>query len=135
MEVDPDTLKKQRGINWKMTAKTILVQLHHKIQTFEAVNRKLVLVVQDKLIEYMQGEFAFNHVNNPSVTGNSMHFHAYSAVKEAKGFRLNLTKRLSTDAAGVTMCLGLQAEPNVGLADIFQALEAKMSEETLLKVF
>ncbi len=59
-----------------MTAKTILVQLHHKIQTFEAVNRKLVLVVQDKLVEYMQGEFAFDHVNKPSVTGNSMHFHA-----------------------------------------------------------
>ena len=111
------------------------MQLHHKVQTFEAVNRKLVLVVQDKLIEYMQGEFAFDHVNDPSVTGNSMHFHAYSALRVDKGFRLNLTKRLSTDADGVTRCLGLQANPDVGLLDIFHALEARMSEETLLKVF
>ncbi len=31
------------GMNWKMTAKTILVQLHHKIETFENVNKHLVL--------------------------------------------------------------------------------------------
>ena len=45
-----------------MTAKTILMQLHHKIQTFEHVNRKLVLVVQDKLLEYMEREFDFTHL-------------------------------------------------------------------------
>jgi hypothetical protein len=37
------------GLNWKMTAKTILVQLHHKIQTFEHVGKHLVLVHQDHL--------------------------------------------------------------------------------------
>ena len=31
---DADSTKKF-GINWKMTSKTILVQLHHKISTFE----------------------------------------------------------------------------------------------------
>lgn len=29
------------GMNWKMTAKTILVQLHHKIQTFEGGEQAL----------------------------------------------------------------------------------------------
>jgi hypothetical protein len=29
---------KTYGMNWKMTAKTILVQLHHKIQTFDTVS-------------------------------------------------------------------------------------------------
>ena len=48
---------KKFGINWKMTAKTILVQLHHKIKTFESVNKHLVVVVQDHLMEYMKGEF------------------------------------------------------------------------------
>ncbi len=28
------------GINWKMTAKTILVQLHHKVETFEYLSKK-----------------------------------------------------------------------------------------------
>jgi len=35
---------KPYGMNWKMTAKTILVQLHHKIDTFEYLNKHLVLV-------------------------------------------------------------------------------------------
>ena len=33
------------GINWKMTAKTILVQLNHKIATFEHLSKRLVLVL------------------------------------------------------------------------------------------
>lgn len=37
------------GINWKMTAKTTLVQLHHKISTFEHLSKHLVLVMQDCL--------------------------------------------------------------------------------------
>ena len=37
------------GMNWKMTAKTILVQLHHKIKTFENLDRHLVLIVQEQL--------------------------------------------------------------------------------------
>ena len=42
------------GMNWKMTAKTILVQLHHKVDTFENLNRKLVLVLQQPLLDYMR---------------------------------------------------------------------------------
>lgn len=30
---------KSYGMNWKMTAKTILVQLHHKVQTFQEINK------------------------------------------------------------------------------------------------
>lgn len=45
-EVNVDLgLKKTFGMNWKMTAKTTLVQLHHKIQTFETINKHLVLVI------------------------------------------------------------------------------------------
>lgn len=29
------------GMNWKMTAKTILVQLHHKVQTFQEIDKHL----------------------------------------------------------------------------------------------
>jgi hypothetical protein len=46
--------EKPFGMNWKMTAKTILVQLHHKIDTFESINKHLVLVVQDHLLNYMK---------------------------------------------------------------------------------
>jgi hypothetical protein len=48
------TANKGFGINWKMTAKTTLVQLHHKIGTVEHLSKKLVLVVQDHLLAYMK---------------------------------------------------------------------------------
>lgn len=99
------------GMNWKMTAKTILVQMHHKIQTFEHINKKLVLVMQDKLLAYMTREFQFEHLNNPAVIGDSMHMHAYTLKSAASGdFKLSLTSRLSTDVLGIASCLGLQAE-------------------------
>ena len=119
------------GMNWKMTAKTILMQLHHKIQTFEHVNRKLVLVVQDKLLDYMEREFDFTHLTEPAISGNAMHIHAYQANRLEQGFRLNLSRRLSTDTDGIRACLGLQADANLELDDIMRTLESRMTDATL----
>ena len=121
------------GMNWKMTAKTILVQLHHKIQTFAAINRRLVLVTQDHLLNYLKGNFEFSHVVRARLH-DSMHFHAYSFDKSDAVFRIKLDQRLSTDADGVAACLGLKAEPKVNLAEIVSQLERKLSANTLLKI-
>lgn len=121
------------GMNWKMTAKTILVQLHHKIQTFAAINRRLVLVTQDHLLHYLKGNFEFGHVLDAR-PHDSMHFHAYSFGESGGGFRIKLEQRLSTDADGVAACLGLKAEPKVELAEIVSQLERKLSADTLLKI-
>tara|TARA_B100000519_G_C14258826_1_gene446490 strand:- start:2223 stop:2765 length:543 start_codon:yes stop_codon:yes gene_type:complete len=129
---DAENSNKPFGMNWKMTAKTILVQMHHKLLTFEHVNRKLVLVVQDKLLEYMEREFNFDHLNRPASIGDAMHFHSYSLSQKDDGdFRLQLDTRLSTDEAGIATCLGLQAEARVELEQIITALEKKISDATL----
>jgi Restriction endonuclease NotI len=123
---------KSFGMNWKMTAKTTLVQMHHKIHTFEHVNKKLVLVVQDKLLNYMSREFKFDHLHNPASVGDSMHLHAYRMEMQAdKSHKLTMQLRLSTDADGIGLCLGLQAEARIELEQIIQALQAKISESTL----
>jgi len=57
---DTEQLEKSYGINWTHTAKTTLVQIHHKIKTFEYISKKLVLVVQDRLLTYMSREFSFD---------------------------------------------------------------------------
>jgi hypothetical protein len=127
-----ETSDKSYGMNWKMTAKTILVQMHHKIQTFEHVNKKLVLVTQDKLLAYMTKEFNFGHLSNPPTVGDSMHFHAYRMSQQPDlSFRLALQSRLSTDTAGIAQCLGLQAEARVELEEIIRALQAKISPATM----
>ena len=125
--------RKSYGMNWKMTAKTILVQLHHKVRTFEGLNKHLVLVIQDELLNYMAGEFKFEHL---SMARNSdpMHFHSYNLSKKTDDFRLMLADRYSTDTEGIAVCLGLQAEANVKLTEIVTAIEAKISKATLLNI-
>ena len=124
-------LYKSYGMNWKMTAKTILIQLHHKIHTFEAINKHLVLVVQDFLLEYLSKQFQFSHLNNAR-RDDPMQLHSYRLFnKKDHTYSLELDSRLSTDSEGIAMCLGLQAEANVGFEKIIQQLQTKISEETL----
>jgi hypothetical protein len=119
------------GMNWKMTAKTILVQLHHKVETLEHIGKRLVLVIQDHLLDYLRREFKFSHLRDGRV-GDSVHLHAYQLIDENHGFSVELSERLSTDAAGVAECLGLQAESKIEFEAIVANLERKISERTLL---
>ena len=120
--------KKPFGMNWKMTAKTILVQMHHKAQTFENLNKHLVVIIQKPLYEYMRKEFSFSHIQGVRV-GDAVHFHSYDVVEEDNGLHLALDTRVSTDTNGVAKCLGLNAEANVELKDIIALLESKLLDE------
>lgn len=120
---------KSFGMNWKMTAKTILVQLHHKIQTLEAINKHLVLVVQDRLLDYMRSEFSFDHLVEAR-TSDPMHFHAYNMAVEDGAHRLKLATRLSTDCEGVARALSPQREAKVDTEVILNAIEQRITEKT-----
>lgn len=125
-------IAKTFGMNWKMTAKTILVQLHHKIDTFQALNKHLVLVVQDPLLDYIKKEFSFSHISCPSRLGDSMQFHSYSYIESNKSFKIKLNHRYSTDSTGVSALLGLKADANIELEEIITILESKLSDSTML---
>ena len=131
---DNNLRRKAFGMNWKMTAKTILMQLHHKIKTFEHINRHLVLVMQDCLFLYMQQKFQFSHIENLARNGDSMHFHIYSLKQKKSSFRLNLISRMSTDMSGLTAALGLQSETEIEFIEMAKKLESKISEKTLLQI-
>ncbi|HEY9849954.1 MAG TPA: hypothetical protein V6D28_10885 [Leptolyngbyaceae cyanobacterium] len=127
------TSGKRFGMNWKMTAKTILMQLHHKIHTFEHLSKHLVLVAQDCLIEYMQREFSFEHIQDAHL-GNPMHFHSYELLAETSGYRIQLSQRWSTDGNGIAQCLGLQTSPKVELEAILRQIQDRLPQSTLLSV-
>jgi hypothetical protein len=121
------------GMNWKMTAKTILVQLHHKISTFEYLQKHLVLIIQNYFFDYMKKEFNFNNINNPALFGDSLQFHSYS-LNDNEDYNLKLKERLSTNSIGIAECLGLNTEKSVDLEIMFEAIEKKISDKTLLKI-
>jgi hypothetical protein len=125
---------KPYGMNWKMTAKTILVQLHHKVETFEALSRRLVLVVQDRLVDYMSSEFSFGHLSSPALAGDTLQMHGYQMQKDAGKYRIQLARRYSTDASGVAKALELNVSANVSMDTLVALLESKISRLTLLRV-
>lgn len=129
-----DVISTKYGMNWKMTAKTILIQLHHKIITFEHVNKHLVLVAQDYLFEYMDKNFDFNMFNDAKAA-DSLHFHSYKYnVDDAnKKTSIQLTNRTSSDSIGMANALGLKNEAKVELDQIIRILQSKISSNTLFK--
>jgi hypothetical protein len=129
----PEEAHKTFGMNWKMTAKTILVQLHHKIETFQHLGRHLALVVQSPLETYMRREFSFSHVGAAKLS-DSLHVHAYSLEDDGVGYRIRLSQRWSTDAAGIATALGLQTEARMELEVLVRQLERKLSDRTLFQL-
>lgn len=120
------------GMNWKMTAKTTLIQLHHKVKTFETLGKHLTLVIQNPFLNYMKSQFRFGHLVQARI-GDSLHIHSYQLSMPPDALRLRLDSRLSTDANGIAEALGLQADPNIELDEIIEQLEAKISSETLFR--
>jgi hypothetical protein len=111
------------GFNWKMTAKTILVQLHHKVKTFESLGKKLVLVCQDHLIDYMYREFKFDMLSDTSSRNSSIVFHGYSL--NSKG-ALCLTKELFGDSETLSRALGLASDHKVEFDQIAGSITEKI---------
>lgn len=128
-----DVLSKRKfGMNWKMTAKTILIQLHHKLETFENVGKHFVLVAQDHFLAYAQREFRFEGLADARL-GDSLHIHPYNLARTpVDTYRLILGKRLSTDANGLAAALGLQDRTQPELDEMLRLVQARISESTLL---
>lgn len=128
---EPLTSGGRFGMNWKMTAKTILVQLHHKVQTFERINKHIVLAVQDVFMEYVQREFSFGHIQQAN-SRDPMQIHTYRLDQDELdgALLLQLSSRHSTDADGVAKAIGLQVDQKVEVEQLISILESKISEST-----
>lgn len=125
--------KKPFGMNWKMTLKTILVQMHHKSETFEHLNKHLVLIIQKPLYEHMTSDFNFDGIRGVRL-GDSVHIHSYNFKENENKLCLSLCTRVSTDSAGIAKCLGLNAESKVEMQALIRILEPKLVEANRLRI-
>lgn len=125
--------KRPFGMNWKMTLKTILVQMNHKSETFEHLNKHLVLIIQKPLYEHMKKDFNFDGIEGVRL-GDPVHIHSYNFKETENKLSLSLHTRISTDSAGIAKCLGLNAESKVDLQDLIRILEPKLVEANRLKI-
>lgn len=122
------------GMNWKMTAKTILVQLHHKVTTLELLNKKMILVIQNVFFDYMVEHFSTASLHDAD-DNDSAHFHVYEVTQLGnKTFSIDLVSRHSTTAVGIEQVLGLRRDAEVSEEDLTARIRAKISDATLLTV-
>lgn len=125
--------KKSFGMNWKMTAKTILIQMHHKSETFEYINKHLVLIIQKPFLAYINKEFSLSHIQGVRI-GDPVHIHSYDFKESSNKLKLFLETRISTDSAGIAKSLGLNAQPKVELEELIKMLEQKLIDESRLSI-
>lgn len=135
IEVNPVDLKSKKpfGMNWKMTLKTILVQMHHKSETFEHLNKHLILIIQKPLYERMKSNFDFGGIDGVRL-GDPVHIHSYNFEENINKLNLSLHTRISTDSVGIAKSLGLNAESKVELQDLIRILEPKLIDANRLKI-
>ena len=131
---EADRLNKRAfGINWKMTAKTILMQLHHKAETFERLNKHLVLAIQTPFLDYIRRAFSFSHIQGARI-GDPVHIHAYRFREDGNGLKLSLDTRVSATSAGIAQSLGLNAPADVDMETLVHTLEQRLSDEYRLTI-
>jgi hypothetical protein len=91
-------------------------------------------VNQNCAFKHTRREFRFDHIGISRI-GDSAHFHVYSLEKQKdSSFQLNMMSRLRTNANGIDSSRGLQADPNVELAQLIARLESKITDDTLLTI-
>ena len=123
---------KSFGANWKMTAKTILMQLLHKLGTFQSARRHLVCVLQLQLFEYFESNFVFSHIQSDD-EAQPLHFHSYQYTPgPTTEPTIRLAKRSSTDEEGLALGLGLKASADSNISTMLEGLSGRLSESTLL---
>ena len=107
--------------------------MHHKSETFEHINKHLVLIIQKPLFEHMIRNFNFSHIEGVRL-GDPVHIHSYSFLETDEKLKLSLDTRISTDSVGIANCLGLNADRKVELEDLIHILEPKLIESNRLKI-
>jgi len=126
--------KKTFAINWKMTMKTILLQMHHKSGTFESLGKHYVLVLQQTLIDHIKKEFNYDGLKQ-SDSQNYIHIHSYDLSEKENHFKLFLRSKESTNSAGIAKCLDMNKMPDVTLPSMVSRLCQKMKGKTQLPLF
>lgn len=113
------------GINWKMSAKTILIQMHHKGEFFEQLNKKLILVMQRGFFDYLSQEFSVSKLRDANEE-DSIHFHIYDCKLTNNQYILELNSRKSTNIKGIEEMLNLGHRSKISQEKVLEKIRQKL---------
>lgn len=117
------------GVNWKMTAKTILAQMVQKSELFADMSKNLVLVCQSPLYAYMERNFNFSNVRSIPDNRDVLHFHMYDYRPIDGKMRLSLASTRSASLQVVQGIMGRNTDVNQELSEILSTLSSRLRPE------
>ena len=121
------------GINWKMSAKTILMQIHHKIASFEDVGKRLYLVIQDGFWDYIVREFDATAFR-PADTSHSLVVHTYQPRNIGGSLYMVQANAYGSTAAGVRLLLNLGRDHAIATEEIHQRIRQQWEKRQTVNV-
>jgi hypothetical protein len=122
------------GINWRMSAKTILMQMLHKADSFQGLGKKLILVVQTQFFNYLSREFRTGHLR-PANGEDTVHLHIYDTVLLNSELHITLQERVSTTAEGIAKMLVLGRDAEISPQEVLDRIAAKMTAARQIQPF
>ena len=127
--VEGANVKSSFGVNWKMTAKTILAQMVQKSELFASMNKNLVLICQTPLYEYMEKNFNFTDVRTKADNRDVLHFHMYDYFPVNNRMELTLAYTRSASLAAVKTIMGMNKDANQEYDEIVRTLSGRLLSE------
>lgn len=126
-DVDPgESTSKHAGVNWKMTAKTILAQMVQKAELFDGMGKNLVLICQTPLYEYMEENFDFSKVHDKPRERDVLHFHMYDYHAVNNRMELSFAYSRSADLDAVRTIMGVSIDLSREYATLIETLSARL---------
>lgn len=108
------------GINWKNEfVKTMMQQVFHKGQIVDLWKRKIVFVIQDGGLEYMQKTCDTSRLREKN-DDDPIHFCIFSLVWKETFWDFQLSQTLSTDIEGASKIIGGNLEEKYPTEEIFK---------------
>lgn len=117
------------GVNWKMTAKTILAQMVQKSELFASMNKNLVLICQTPLYEYMENNFNFSDVRTNADNRDVLHFHMYDYLPVDDRMELTLAYTRSASLSAVKTIMGMNKDTSQEYDEIVRTLSGRLLPE------
>ena len=121
------------GLKWKTTLKKILVQLHRKGETFEKLNKRLVLVVQKPLYKRMKRILQSESVEGVRID-DPIQIHSYDFAETESGTRLKWDDRISATSDDIARCLKLSEQNKQSLDELLSFVKRELTDERRLDI-
>ena len=122
------------GINQKMSSKTILVQILHKAEQLNKLQKKTILIIQDYFYKHLLSTYNIKENFKSQKIKDPIHIHSYKLVKNKGDYKIKLDKQVSTDLIGMHKAIKGKGTQVLEKKSIIDAMEKRIGDGVFHKI-